>query len=185
MRSRLVRFALVGAVVAGVLAVLPVFTATNTFAQIRAALVKNVDEAGRTPWTTRSQILPGSGCFGTSDCFNYSEFPTAATFDLPPVPAGKRWIVQSASGGLTNGAGHTLQIELGAPRPGGIVFDADKWIYAGPFFAGTAFSSAVFSTTTHVIFGPGETPFVRVSASPGMVGYSVITFSGYLIDATN
>jgi len=105
-----------------------------------------------------------------------------ATFDLRPVPAGKRWIVQSASGGLVNGNGRTNNIELGNSRDS-ILFDGMKWTFGGPFFPGTSFSSAIFSTTLYATFGPGETPTVRVAATPNLSGYSVIVFSGYLIDA--
>jgi hypothetical protein len=107
-------------------------------------------------------------------------------FDLPAVPAGKRWVVQSASGGFTEGGSLAhLQIELGSPRPTGLVFDGDKWLFAGPFSGGTGFTSAIMATNLNVVFGPGETPFVRLSGLPNLPGYSVITFSGYLIDATN
>ncbi len=185
MKSRLVRFLLAGAGVLGVLAAFLALTRTETFAQVRAALTKNIDEPGRTPWETRSQFLPNAGgCFGTSDCFNYSDGPTFAVFDLRPVPAGKRWVVQSVTGGLVNGNGRTNTIELGSPR-GPLVFDGMKWIFGGPFSAGTSFGSAIFSANLFATFGPGETPSLRVTASPNLIGYSVIVFSGYLIDATN
>jgi hypothetical protein len=180
MKSRFFSFLLAGVIVFGVLAV----SGTEASAQIRPALTKNVDERGRAPWETRSQILPGSGCYQVSDCFNYSEIGRSFTFDLKPVPAGKRLILESASGGFTNGSGGTIQIELSGPRTS-IVFDGDKWIFGGPFFTGTAFDSLVFNANLHATFGPGETPKVRVSANPNALGYSVIVFNGYLIDATN
>ena len=100
---------------------------------------------------------------------------------MRPVPAGKRWIVQSATGGLANGNDRTNNIELGNNRSG-VIFDGMKWTFGGPFFPGTSFSSAIFSTTLYAIFGPGETPTVRVTATPSLSGYSVIVFTGYLID---
>jgi hypothetical protein len=182
---RFIRRTALGAVLLlGVLAALTALTRSEAIAQIRAALTKNVDEPGRTPWETRSQILPGNGCYQVSDCFNYSEIGRAYTFDLRPVPVGKRWIVQTASGGLTNGGGNKIQIELSGPKTA-IVFDGDKWIFGGPYFAGTAFDSLIFSANLHTSFGPGETPKVRVSSDPSGLGYSVIVFNGYLIDATN
>ena len=185
MKSRLVRFLLAGAGVLGVLAALLALTRTETFAQVRAALTKNVDEPGRTPWETRSQFLPNAGgCYGTSDCYNYCEGTSFALFDLRPVPAGKRWVVQSATGVLVNGTGRTNNIELGSPR-GFLLFDGTKWAFAGPFNPGVSFGSAIFSTNLFATFGPGETPFVKVTATPSLSGYSVIVFSGYLIDATN
>ena len=157
--------------------------ATN--AQVRPALVKNVDEPGRTPWETRSQFLPNAGgCYGTSDCFNYSEGSSFALFDLRPVPAGKRWVVVSATGVLVNGNGRTNNIELGSPR-GFLLFDGTKWGFGGPYSPGVSFDSVIFNANLFASFGPGETPFVKVTATPNLSGYSVIVFSGYLIDATN
>lgn len=154
-------------------------------AQVRPAYTKNVDEPGRTPWETRSQVLPNAGgCFGTSHCANYAETTNSATWDLPVVPAGKRWVVVMANGGLVGAQGRTNNIELRSNR-GGLVFDGLKWIYGGPFSDGIGFSSGIFSANLYTTFGPGETPIVRVSATPNLNGYVVIVFQGYLIDATN
>ncbi len=145
--------------------------------------VWNVDQPGRTPWSTRSQVLPGSGCYGTSDCFNYYEYTgLASTFDLRPVPAGKIWVVQSATGGFANGQGRTTSIELRNNRTN-LVFDGAKWLFGGPYSSYTDFDATIFNSTMFVTFGPGETPVVRVIGSPTLVGYFVIAFNGYLIDA--
>jgi hypothetical protein len=153
-----------------------------SIAQTRAAIVKNVDEPGRTPWTTRSQILPNAGgCFGSSDCFNYSDGSTFAVWDLRPVPAGKRWVVQSATGSFSGGESRTISIEFGSPR-GGIVYDGIRWTHGGPFFPGTL--GTTFTAPVFAVFNPGEVPYVRVSGKPSLGGYSVIVFNGYLIDAT-
>lgn len=147
------------------------------------ALVKNVDEAGRMPWDTRSQILPNAGgCYASTYCSNYVEGAGFAMFDLPPVPAGKRWVVQMATGSLVSGQGRITQIELKNSR-GALVFDGLKWIFSGPFASGTDFSSVTYSANLFATFGPGETPTVRVTGNPNLIGYSVIVFSGYLIDA--
>jgi len=187
MLPRISRNIIIGLAGIGVLIGLLAITGPMVVAQVRATLTKNVDEPWRTPLVTRSQFIPAQGCYGVSDCANFvSSGTVVATFDLPTVPAGKRWVVQSASGGFTSGATlTTLQIEFGSPRPTGIVFDGIRWIFAGPFATGTAFSSSTFSANLNVVFAPGETPFVRVSGQPNWPGYSVITFSGYLIDATN
>jgi len=167
------------------LAVLVNYNAKPVLAQLRAALVKNIDEPGRTPWDTRSQFFTGgSGCYLTSDCFNYSGGSGFATFDLRPIPAGKRWVVQSAAGGLTDANGTIIEIDLRNNR-GGLIFDGSKWIFAGPYFPGTPFSSATFSANLSTTFEPGETPSVSVRTTPNVAAYSVIVFHGYLIDATN
>ena len=159
--------------------------APKAIAQIRAALVKNVDEPGRTPFVTRSAFLPNAGgCFGTSDCFNYSDGSTFALMDLRPIPAGKRWIVQSATGYQSGGISRIINIELGYPR-GGLVFDGVKWTFGGPFSPGAVFGAALFSENLNVSFCPGEVPFLRIRGNPELGGYTVIVFNGYLIDATN
>jgi len=146
--------------------------------------LKSADEPWRTPWETRSQILPNAGgCYGVpTDCNNYSEGSGFALFDLRPVPEGKRWVVKSVTGVLANGISRTNNIELGYPR-GFLLFDGTKWAFAGPFLPGVSFSCAVFSADLNVTFGPGETPFVKITATPDLTGYIVIVFSGYLIDA--
>ena len=175
--------------VLGLMLVAAVFTVTRSdvVAQIRAALIKNVDEPWRTPWETKSQFLPsggGGGCFGTSDCFNYTEGPNYVRFDLRPVPAGKRWVVQSATGGLTGGSARLNNIQLLNSRSG-LIYDGAKWIFGGPFQTGYPFEAAVFASSVTAVFGPGEVPTVYVTATPSLSGYSVIIFNGYLIDATN
>jgi len=158
-------------------------TPTSVVAQIRAALVKNVDEPWRTPWETRTEFLPnGGGCYTPGDCFNYLDGSGFARFELRAVPAGKRWVVVSATGGLVNGDGRTQQIWLGTGTTA-IVFDGVKWMYGGPFYPGTSFSMATFSSEVHATFGPGEVPVVRVFGSPSLVGYTSLVFKGYLIDA--
>ena len=159
------------------------FLAGDAAAQIRPAYTKNVDEPGRVPWETRSQFLPNAGgCWVPQDCYNYEDGSGYATFDLRPVPAGKRWIVQMATGGLVNGQGRITNIELRNTR-GFLVFDGVKWTFGGPFSQGTSFDSVIFNAPLWAEFGPGETPTVRVTGDPSLSGYSVIVFTGYLIDA--
>lgn len=180
--KRLLTLAICLVMVAAVVSI----TRTDVVAQIRAALVKNVDEPFRTPWVTRSAILPGSGCWEPLDCYNYQAFDTAVTFDLRTVPVGKRWVVQSATGGFTNGNGRATSIELRNNR-NAIVFDGARWLFGGPYYSYPSFDSATFSVNLSASFGPGETPSVRVSvpSTTTLGGYFVIVFSGYLIDASN
>jgi hypothetical protein len=152
-------------------------------AQIRAALVKNVDQPGRTPYQMLSGVV-GGGCFRGS-CLNITSSPDSVMYDLPPIPAGKRWVVNMASGGFIDATGRVTQIELRNGR-GAVVFDSLKWIFSGPYGTGTVFSSVNFSEQLFTTFEPGETPTVRVSASTPTVGsYFVLSFDGYLIDASN
>jgi hypothetical protein len=92
-------------------------------------------------------------------------------------------VVVSATGGLVNGDGRTQQIWLGTSRSA-IVFDGVKWMFGGPYYPGTSFSTVTFSSDVQATFGPGEVPVVRVTGSPSLSGYASIVFKGYLIDAT-
>ena len=182
MSMNLRRWLVVAAMLVAVGSALAV-TPTSVVAQIRAALIKNVDEPWRTPFETRSQFLPNAGgCYTPADCFNYSDGPGFAMFELRPVPAGKRWVVVSATGGLVNGDGRTQQIWLGTGT-GGIIFDGVRWMYGGPFYPGASFGVATFSSEVLATFGPGEVPVVRVTATPDLGGYTSLVFKGYLIDA--
>lgn len=135
---------------------------------------------GYVPYSTFSGVLPGSGCF-QGDCANYSGGTQVASFDLPTVPEGKRLIVVSSSGGLTDGSTRNIQIEL-RNNDGFIVYDGLKWIFSGPYGLGTAFNSSVYSEQLYATFEPGEVPKVRVSATPNLGGYFTLVFHGYLVD---
>src|SRR5215475_13967952 len=75
---------LIGATALVLLGTLGHFGARPLLAQIRAALVKNIDEQGRTPYqSSQSCNTPGN---------------TVCSADLTPVPAGKRLVIQHVSG---------------------------------------------------------------------------------------
>jgi hypothetical protein len=182
MKSKL--WTIAGALV--VIVVLGKFYGEPVVAQVRAALVKNVDEPGRIPFDMSAHFFgSGGGCFGTSDCFNYSGGSNFAIFDMRPIPAGKRWVVQSATGGFTSAVGQVITVQLANSR-GGLIYDTDKWIYSGPFFASQPFDAATFAANLAATFEPGETPTVRVNfGATNVAGYSTLMLHGYLIDATN
>lgn len=187
MKSCFLRALIVSIATLFVLTLVVSSTAITASAQVRPALVKNVDEPGRTPFETRSQFLPNAGgCYNNSDCYNYSDGSYSASFDLKTVPAGKRWVITSVTGGFTSGASRTgTTIQLSNAWTG-IVFDGLKWAYGGPFYPDPGeFNSVIFTANTFIVLNPGDTPHVRVLGDPSLNGYSVIVFSGYLIDATN
>jgi len=182
MSMNLRRWLVAAAVLVAVVSALAV-TPTSVVAQIRAALVKNVDEPWRTPWETRTEFLPNAGgCYTPGDCFNYVDGSGFAKFELRPVPAGKRWSWSRPPAAWSTVTGRTQQIWLGTGTTA-IVFDGVKWMYGGPFYPGTSFSMTTFSSEVHATFGPGEVPVVRVFGSPSLSGYASLVFKGYLIDA--
>lgn len=176
------RFVILGAV----FCVGTLLVVSEVKAQIRPAFTKNVDEPGRTPRSTLSQFFlqaGASGCYG-GDCANYLGFgSTGAIFDLPPVPAGKRWIVVMATGGFVSGDGRVIEIQLQNSR-GSLIFDSLKWIFGGPYSKSPSFAAATFSERMFATFEPGETPSLRVTTD-GAIGFSTIALQGYLIDANN
>jgi hypothetical protein len=92
--KRLVNYALVAIGLLFVAIVAGVFSGARAVAQtaIKAALVKNVDERGRVPW----QVTQTTGSCVTQEC----------AIAFPPVPAGKRLVIEYVSGAITN-AGDT------------------------------------------------------------------------------
>jgi hypothetical protein len=69
------------------LVVILVVAAPETIAQVRAALVKNVDEPGLNPFS-QSFVLSTNACSCTNCCF----------ISTDTVPAGKRLVIQNVSG---------------------------------------------------------------------------------------
>lgn len=69
------------------LTLIGVFSAREAIAQIRAALVKNVDEPGLVPFS-QSFTISTNACGCMNCCFP----------ETPPVPAGKRLVITNVSG---------------------------------------------------------------------------------------
>jgi hypothetical protein len=88
MKSRF--FSLAGALT--LLAVLGKFYAQPLMAQVRAALIKNIDEKGRNPYI--QHVF--SSCSGTSGLCDLT---------YPVVPAGKRLVIERVSANIGSDAG--------------------------------------------------------------------------------
>jgi hypothetical protein len=61
------------------------FYAKPLLAQVRAALIKNIDEKGRTPYQADSSCIP-----------TFPQITCQAVF--PPVPAGRRLVIEYVNG---------------------------------------------------------------------------------------
>ena len=156
------------------------FTGTEAIAQIRAALVKNVDEPGRQPYEAYVEFTQSNCSFG--GCSTFNNFGGTVLFDLAPVPAGKRWVIQHVSGRIPSNTSADAHVGLQTQQI--ISFQLVKWAFGGPFqpqFGTTQF----FSTPTFVTVGPGEAPHVHVFLPSGNNVVGFLSFSGYLIDSTN
>lgn len=148
-----------------------------SFAQTRAALVKNVNEPGRTPYQSAVNFNPGTGC--SSAACNFVSFPV--------VPAGKRLVVKQLTilvGVATTGQPTVLAF---SSSPGcsncsnrAIV---TGWVNAGLLTGGVNFWAV--DRPVHVFFEAGETPQIKMYASANFAFVGNATLHGYLIDATN
>jgi hypothetical protein len=151
-------------------------TAQKAISQIRAALTKNVDEPGRLPYQAEVDFGGCSG--GNSFCI----------VAFPPVPAGKRLVVEevTALAFVRNGG----QVNLFAFGDGVITNTGNVAIMQPtftPLFAADSFSVAwSIDKQIKVYYEPGTTPKVKIQASVGFGALgSNMTLHGYLIDATN
>lgn len=85
---RLIRFLALGIVLIAIAAFLSSVTLREAIAQtIRATLIKNIDEPGRTPYQVFLQSARGEANCGTNYC----------SFLLPAVPANKRLVITNVS----------------------------------------------------------------------------------------
>jgi hypothetical protein len=175
MKSRLLTLA-------GTLALLLVvgkFYAIPAVAQaVRAALVKNADEPGRMPYTSLAAAFDFSSCL--SNCT-----PGSALFNsfalLPPVPSGKRLIVNHIYGGIFSATLKSISI---ASAPSLTDYQADKLFYTGPFTPVPS-NRFYFDAQVFLTFEPGGSVFVTPEIGTCINCNGYIRASGYLIDATN
>jgi hypothetical protein len=133
-------------------------------AQTRAALVKNVDEAGRMPY---QQMLN----FNTlpPDC----PLTKFCVVSFAAVPAGKRLVVQANFWAL----GDSTTINVG-----------NVAILQPDFSPSTSFLDGRFwaaDRKVRVYYEAGQTPKLKISASGVFSLVGNASLHGYLIDATN
>jgi hypothetical protein len=150
------------------LAIVCTFTAKPLLAQIRAALVQNVDEPGRTPYMSSAATF---GC-------------TACTLQFKPVPAGKRLVTNNITG----------LIALETP---GVVSFACLESRTNPqltYCVPTVLQTGVFGVANHVginaaiaaFFDGPDTPQLELSLTTNTINASLpIVLSGYLVDCSS
>ena len=193
--NRFLKHVAVAASVVLLLWVVGAFIAPPVIAQVKAALVKNQDEPGRTPYEAQA-AFDVTGCDSAS-CANFLLIPgtpTVVQFDInPPIPAGKRLVVKHVSGWLftigANSSCANMQCRVGFETIHNALYFTPKWSFFGPFFTGpydSAFANTGFASEAFFTVAPGDTPRVYILAQTGFGGYeSNIFLNGYLIDATN
>jgi hypothetical protein len=138
-------------------------------AQVRAALVQNIDEPGRSPYTLEIDC-DTSGNTITNICFGTSR--TA-------VPANKRFVVQYVNG--------TVSISNGGLFADGFLFvNNGSTLYLDEHLVGNAggFSTYTINMPVVAYFEAGQTPSGEIFGTAGNAPNAVVTLTGYLIDLT-
>jgi len=150
-------------------------TGTDALAQIRAALVRDVDEPARVPY---EHVVTPTRPFGN-----------AYIAEFPAVPAGKRLKLTKITGLIrfVDSANVGAFVSVNNPAP---TADAPRLIVPLSQF-GAAYYGQVYSFSIDVdyIFNAGEAPRVEVGVAAGTGGLPVpvapaqaIRAHGYLVD---
>lgn len=141
-------------------------------------LIKDLNTPGRRPYEAQIEFF-SSGC--SRNCTNFLSFGSVLLFDGPPVPAGKRLVIEWVSAELpANNVYNSISLQSSRI----IANQSVKWQYFGPFFQTSpenilhGMSSAAFTT-----YGPGEAPHIRLQINSINNYFANITISGYLIKA--
>jgi hypothetical protein len=169
MKHKLLTFA--GAL--ALLATLGHFYAKPLLAQVRAALVSNVDDPGRIPYQAAYEIQ-----LANRDCHNGC--PT----NFPSVPAGKRLVITNFSGSIaTNVPGGSLVqpfLSVNSVFPPPTIFPATT------FQGGLqGLNHFVFNQPTQVSYNAGDQPtgFIGLAAV-STAGAAYFTLTGYMLDCS-
>jgi hypothetical protein len=148
------------------LAILGHYFAKPLMAQVRAALVQNVDEPARNPFLIR---LSGSS-------------PGGNFIDVPPftVPAGKRYVVEHYSAFCSVGSGGFLQAiqvstDLPTSTPG--IFNSGQAYAAGLFYAPAAWVASGDAR----MYAEQNSP-IELEASGGSLASCIFTVFGYSVN---
>jgi hypothetical protein len=150
------------------LAVLGKFYAVPVLAQVRAALVKNIDERGRIPYSQ------------TAFC-NSSGSNTCQVF-FPVVPPNKRLVIEHVNGLLVT------NVTLGLVYVSGNLNSSPETTEQ-PILFGLQSSFGDFTYIANepflTYFEAGQSPaiFIQVAVGAGFIE-SQVTLTGYLVDLT-
>ena len=153
------------------IAVLGKFYAVPLIAQVRAAVVKNIDERGRVPYMVQAHC-DGLGGGITNQC--------AASF--PAVPGNRRFVVEYTNGNLvvthTQFSGAFLEVPSVGP----------SFIFLASHFELTNGDNDLYSVSMPVVlyYEAGQIPVAHIHAFPLGNNQAVgsVTLSGYLVDLT-
>jgi len=147
---------------ATVLALIGMLTAKPVLAQIRAALVANVDEPGRTPYQGVVVVTTDTCCYS-----------------LAPVPSGRRLVITNVTGSVNLDApGFLTSVSLANQQTGAQVSIATT--VTGAFAGQSSFS---VSAPIQFVADGSQTLQMSISAlSAATPSVGIFALSGYLLD---
>jgi hypothetical protein len=156
------------------LALMSAFTAKPLLAQIRAAFVENVDEPGRSPYS--STILVDANSCSVSTC----------ALHFVPVPAGKRLIATNVTGRINVVTpGIVFHLPLFGVGGQSSAVDIPTVLMAG--LTDTGSNMLAVNATILAFFDAGVQPEIDLYATmpiPAAGFPEAMTLSGYLVGCT-
>lgn len=151
------------------LAAIGAYTAKPLLAQIKAALVENIDEPGRNPYSSTVDVTP----------FACNSSP-ACVLQFAAVPAGKRLVVTSITGVVYPSTPGVVWFLALFPSAG-----TAKAIMIPTFLeAGTVGNDNIvgINAQLNTFFEGGSTPVMSLAATTSFLNHEgAITLSGYLV----
>ena len=146
-------------------------------------LVKNVNEPGRLPYDVIA-TFNSDRC--VANCSNFDNIFSRTIFDLPSVPAGKKWVVTHVSGFLPSDSSTEMFVAFQNRTVVDLGGGPVRWGFYGPFFPILGGHRFGFSTPASFVFSAGETPHVQlVLPAPSIYENNNLSVDGYLIDDMN
>ncbi len=138
----------------------------------------NSDIPGREPYNMWLEYS-STGC--SQNCSNFFSLGAVLLFEAPPIPAGKRLIVQSVSGEFP---GNTAQNSISFQSTRVLSNQRAIWQFHGPFYATTP-AGTLWGMTSSAFFTieSGQSPLIRVRLGGASSFVGGISINGYLINA--
>ena len=159
-------FAVLGAVVSGITA------GPAIAAAVKAALIQNVDEPGRTPYSARVSCNGAAGSGGS--CFASAS---------APVPAGYRLVIEYVSAGW-NSPGTFLELVLGSLDAGN-AFSPVAYLPPTLLPSTGGNNGYVANQSLRAYVEAGSTPSVSIAQNTSGVVFLDGYVSGYLVNLNN
>ena len=127
--------------------------------QVGATLVRNADEKGRNPYMQ----FQGVACPGG---------PAPCQIAFPPVPAGKRLVVEHVNASVNFAAGRVKRLALLTPS---------QWVFVLPARPNNDSNLVIVNEPALVYYESGQTPIFQVVGDGADAPLVTAVLSGYLV----